>query len=184
MISLKINSKRSFSAKQKIAAAIGAGALLVGSFLPVLALTEQGVAATVTVQNISVSVGDGVVQYGTLDANTSKDTTSSGVNDSQIATNNGNVAEDFNIKGSNSGNWTLSGSSGTDQYVHEFCRNDGGDCDGTPVFTALTTSYTELDTSVSASGTQDFDLKITTPTSSTNFSEQNVNVTVQAVIAL
>lgn len=183
MFSLKIKSVRKLSATRKVVGAIGAGALLAASFLPVFAATEAGVAATVTVENIAISVADGVVTYGTLVVNTSKDTTASGLNDSQIATNDGNVNADFNIKGVDSANWTLEAAAGADQYKHEFCRGDTGTCDATPTFTALTTDYAVLDTGVTALGTQDFDLRITTPTSSSNFDAQNVNVTVQAVIA-
>ena len=141
------------------------------------------VAATVTVQNISVTVADGTVAYGTLGVSTSKDTTSGGLNDTQVATNNGNVAENFAIKGSNSANWTLAGAAGADAYVHQFCTAGTGSpdpCDATPTYTALTTVNQTLASSVAVSGTKRFDLKITTPTSSTNFTEQSVNVTVLA----
>ena len=142
---------------------------------------EASVAATVTVQNISVSVGDGVVAYGALPVSTSEDTTSGGLNDTQIATNNGNVTEDLEIKGIDSANWTLVASIGVaDEYVHKFCKVDTGDCDGTPTWTALTTSYQTLKTGVAALGTYDFDLEITTPSSSTNYTQQSVNVTVLA----
>lgn len=170
--------------RRKIWAAVGAGALLVGSILPALAATEAGVTATVTVQNISVSVADGNVAYGTLAVNTSKDTTNTGVNDTQTATNDGNVNETFNIKGSDSVAWTLAAAPSTNQYKHEFCTTGTGvtdPCDATPTYTALTTpGYLQLATPIAPSGTKKFDLKITTPTSSSSFAEQNVNVTVQA----
>ncbi len=148
------------------------------------AATEAGVAATVTVQSISVFVSDGGVVYGTLAVSTSKDTTSGDLNDTQTATNDGNVTETLNIKGQDSspGSWTLAGSVGADQYVHEFCKVDTGDCDGIPIWDALTTSYATLKTGVTKDGTYDFDLKITTPSSSGSFDEQSVNVTVQATI--
>jgi len=166
----------------KLTAGLGIFALLAVVALPALAATEGAVSATVTAQLVSIaSIDDGTVVYGILNVNTSKDTTASGLNDSQTATNDGNVSADFNIKGSDSANWTLAGAAGADQYKHEFCRGDTGDCDGTPAFTALTTDYQTLDTAVGANGTQVFDLKITTPTSSSNFTEQSVNVTVQVV---
>jgi len=168
---------------KKLWAAIGAGVLLVASFLPAFSATEAGVTATVTVQNISITVADGTVAYGTLGANTSKDTTSGGLDDTQTATNDGNVSETFNIKGSDSVAWTLAGAAGVNQYKHEFCKTGTGvpdPCDANPVYTALTTGYQALATPVAATGTQKFDLKITTPTSSSSFAEQSVNVTVQA----
>ena len=138
------------------------------------------VAATVTVQNISVSVASGSVSYGTLAANSSTSTISTQLNDTQTATNNGNVAEDLNVKCQNSANWTLATATGADQYVHKFCT---ATC-GTPPtnFAALTTSYQALKVNLAANGTQTFDLQITTPNPSTVFSQQSVDVTVQAVL--
>ena len=148
------------------------------------AATEAGVSATVTVQNISVSVSDGGVVYGTLATGTSEDTTLSGVDDTQIATNNGNITENFNIKGDDSTtSWTLAGTAGNEQYVNKFCKVDTGDCDGTPAWTALTTSYQTLKTGVAKDGTYDFDLQITTPTATADFDEQTITVVVQATTA-
>jgi hypothetical protein len=118
-----------------------------------------------------------VVEYGTLAAGASEDTVTLG--DTQTATNNGNVTEDFNIKGQNSANWTLGPTSGDEIYRHEFSN--------TASFpgTALTTDYQTLATGVgTTTGIQDFDLKITTPNPTANFAEQSVNVTVQAVTEL
>ena len=61
----------------------------------VQAADSASVTATVTAQNVSVTVSDGSISYGTLAVNNTEDTTSSGVDDSQTATNNGNVDEDF-----------------------------------------------------------------------------------------
>lgn len=148
------------------------------------AASTATVTATVTAQNISVSVADGSISYGTLALDTSKSTLSGGANDQQTATNNGNVAEDFNIAGTNSGNWTLdTANSTTDHYIHKFCTGTCG-TEGTPTnFTALTTSYAALGSgNVAASGTQTFDLRVTTPQTSSVYTSQSVNVTVQAVI--
>ena len=137
---------------------------------------EAGVGATVTVQNISVSVTDGTVEYGTLAVDTSKSTLASELNDLQTATNNGNVTETLNIRGTDSSAWTLAGTADANQYVHEFSKDSGSN------WTALTISNQELATGVAESGTQDFDLQITTPTSSTDYTEQAVNVTVQVTM--
>lgn len=151
-------------------------------FLPVGARAADtgSVTATVTLQNVSVSVTDGTVTYGTLGLNSSEDTTSGGINDSQTATNNGNVAVDLNIRGANSTDWTLGSSAGNNTYRHRFCTSN---CDVSPTWTDLTTNYNTLATNVAASGTQVFDLEITTPTTSSVYTEQSVNVTVQAVLA-
>jgi hypothetical protein len=148
------------------------------------------VAATVTPQNISVSVSDGNVAYGTLAVNTQKDTTSSGVNDSQTATNDGNVAEDFNITSTNAtgGNaWTLAGSVGADQYKHAFCNTGSGSpdpCDTGATWNAITTAgaYQTLGTNIATSGTSKFDLQISTPSSVSDYTLKSITVTVQAVL--
>lgn len=145
----------------------------------VSAASSATVAATVTAQNVSVSVTDGTVTYGTLAANTSKSTITGDLADTQTATNDGNVTENLNIKGQNSANWTLGATAGVDTYVHQFCI---ATC-GTPPtnFTALTTNYQTLATGKAASGTQTFELRLTTPTSSSVTTQQSVDVTVQAV---
>lgn len=146
------------------------------------AATTATVAATVTVQNVSVSVTDGSISYGTLALDSSKSTLSGGVNDQQTASNNGNVAEDLNIKGQNSTNWTLdTANTVTDHYIHKFCTATCG-TEGSPTnFTALTTNYATLATNVASSGSQTFDLRITTPQTSSVYTAQSVDVMVQAV---
>lgn len=149
--------------------------LVIGYFSTSRAATTATVTATVTVQNISVTVSDGTVAYGTLSLNTSAGTNGS---DLQTATNNGNVSEALNIKGQNTAAWTLASSAGADQYIHRFCT---ATCNSAPTnYTALTTNYQTLSSSVAASGTQTFDLYLTTPTSSSSFTQQSVDVIVQA----
>jgi len=137
--------------------------------------TEGSVTATVTVENVSVSVTDGTVDYGTLPVNTSSTTVD--FDDTQTATNDGNITADLNIRGVDTANWTLEASAGSEQYKHEFSLNSGAS------YTALTTDNQSLATGVTASGSQAFDLRITTPTATVNFGEQSPNVTVQAVTA-
>lgn len=146
--------------------------------IPVGAASTATVNATVTVQNVSVAVSDGTVSYGTIGTSSNEDTTTNGINDSQTAQNDGNVTEDFNIRGQDTASWTLAGSVGADQYKHDFCTSN---CDSSPTWTALTTNYQTLSSSVSTSGTQVFDLRLNTPSSSSSFSQQSANVTVQAV---
>lgn len=145
--------------------------------LPVFAADTANVTATVTAQNISVSVADGTVTYGIMALNTSKGTTT--LTDTQTATNNGNVTENFNIRGQNTAAWTLAGAAGADAYVHRFCT---ATCNTPPTnYTALTTNYQTLATAVATSGTQTFELYLTTPTTTSSYLEQSVDVTVQAV---
>ena len=122
---------------------------------------------------ISISISDGVVSYGTVPLGHYKDTIQ--LSDTQTATNDGNTTEDFNIEGANTANWTLANASGTDQYVHQFSINGGSS------WTDLTTSYQTLVTGIAASGTKDFDLRIWLPSSTTYYTQQNPNVTIQAV---
>ncbi|NMC09345.1 hypothetical protein GYA44_03455 [Candidatus Microgenomates bacterium] len=147
----------------------------------VFAADSGQVTATVTVQNISLTVSDGTISYGTLPINSSKATVNLAPADTQTITNNGNVNEKFSVRGTDSASWTLSSSAGVDQYVHKFCASS---CSTPPTgYTALSSgSYTTLSASVAPSGTASLDLEITTPTSSTVFTSQSVNVTVQAAL--
>ncbi len=143
---------------------------------------SQSVTATVTAQQVALSVSDGSVAYGTLSTGTTASTAtgdSDSIDDTQVITNNGNVDEDFELQGQNSSpdSWILAATSGENQYVHEYCTSD---CDGSPTWTALTTSYASIATGVSATATQDFDLRIIMPSSTTVSAEQSVDVTVQA----
>lgn len=145
--------------------------------IPVHAADTAAVTATVTIQNISVSVNDGTVAYGTLALNTSAGTNGT---DTQTATNDGNVTVDFNIRGHDSAAWTLENTAGANQYVHRFCT---ASC-ATPTtnYSALEEDYDTLATNKAASQTQTFDLHISTPTSTSTHAQQNVNVTVQAAL--
>jgi len=149
--------------------------------LPGVRAADTGtVTATVTVQKISLSVADGTVDYGTLAVGTSA-TTATGdgdsIDDTQTVTNDGNVTEDFDIKGQNSSAWSLQNTPDADQYTHEFCTSN---CDSSPTWTPLTTSYDTLATGIGASNTQDFDLRIQVPTSTTDYNAQSVDVIVLA----
>ena len=159
---------------RKILLDIGIMALVVWTEPWVWSAGTDQVACTVTAQKISVSVSDGSVAYGTIALGSSQDTTASGVNDSQTATNDGNVAEDFNIEGVDTTGWTLAAATGSDQYVHEFSTDSGSN------WTALTTSYQTLATNIASSSTQTFDLRVWVPSSTTHYDEQNPNVTIQA----
>ncbi len=156
--------------------------LVFSSFLfitQVSAADTATVASTVTLQNVSVIVADGSVSYGTLAVSTSKSTITGDLTDTQTATNNGNVTEDLSIRGQNTAAWTLAGTAGVNEYVHMFCKTT---CSSPPTgFTALTTNYQTLQASVAASGTQTFELRITTPSSSSTFTLQSADVTVLAV---
>jgi hypothetical protein len=139
----------------------------------------------ITIQAVVISVtitSDGTISYGLIPENSAKSTLPGELSDMQTASNDGNVTENFNIKGQNSGNWTLSASSGNNQYVHKFCNDTDNNCTSPPTsYTPLTTSYQTLDTGIAVGNAVDFQLQITTPNPSSVFTEQQVNVTIQAV---
>lgn len=155
--------------------------MLIGQYVP--AADTATVTATVTVQNISVSVvSDGIVNYGTMPVNSWKSTLPGELNDMQTVRNDGNVPENFNIKGQNSNNWTLAGTPGNEAYTHQFCNDTDLDCSNPPTnYTALTTGYQTLDTNIAVNGTVDFQLRLGTPTNTVHYTPQSVDVTIQAV---
>jgi len=154
-------------------------------FLSAIKAADTGsVAATVTAQNISLTVSDGTVAYGTVGLGSSQSTVATALNDSQTATNTGNVSENINIRGMNSTSvgvgWTLAATPGADVYTHKFCNSN---CDSSPTWTALTLNNQTLSATVGAGTSAPlFDLQLSTPTSSTSFDVQTVNVTVQATL--
>ena len=135
------------------------------------------VTATVTPQVVAVSVDVSDVDYGVLDIN---DVSSPSA--VITATNDGNVTEMFQIKGSDSTNWVLSDTSvGGNQFMHEFAIDD----DSYTAYTALhNTNYATLAASVSTpSGTQLFKLKLKMPSSTSVTTQQSTTVTVLATEA-
>lgn len=162
--------------KSLIASVLILGLVGLGVGVVVQAADTASVAATVTVQNISVSVADGTVDYGIIAAGASKDTVTP--SDLQTATNNGNVTETLNIRGTNSAAWILAATaSGATNYKHEFSKDRFATAG-----TALTLGNQTLASGVASLGSQTFDLKVTTPPSASDFTQQTVNVTVQATI--
>jgi len=151
--------------------------------LGVKADDEGTVDCTVTAQNISVTVSDGDVTFGTVTTSDTKDTTTGekGVDESQTANNNGNITEDFNIKADDSTDWTLGSSAGSETYTMKFCVSD---CDGSPTWNSvgIEPDYEQLADDVAKDGDQIFDLQVGTPTSTAIYTEQSITVTVQAVI--
>jgi len=127
---------------------------------------------------VSVSVSDGAISYGTLPANSSKSTCTSELNDAQTVTNNGNVNENFLIRGQNSANWTLAATPGTDQYVHKFATST---CSTFTGGTALTTTDQTFATGIAPNATTTLNFQITTPTNTSFFTQQSVDVTITAV---
>jgi hypothetical protein len=147
--------------------------------LSVVWSAETGdVSCTVTAQFVSLSVSDGNVNYGSLALDTIKDTTNSGVNHPQIATNNGNLPVNLYIKSSNAIGgttpWTIGTSKGANQFTHS-CTTNGND------WLSLSNAYISLASGIAPNGTQTFHLRIGMPTSVSDGSQKTITVTVQAV---
>lgn len=141
----------------------------------VYAADEGTVTATVTAQNISVSVNDGSITYGTIALNGSQTTLAAGVDDMQFASNTGNITEDLNIRGADTAAWTLTSADPTgEQYSHEFSTNRGVN------FLYLTTSNRALVDAITTAVSQQFDLRITMSNNTATFTQQSAGVTVQA----
>jgi hypothetical protein len=157
---------------------------IIGFFIAVgvQAANEASVTATVTVQNIAVSLNRTSFSYGTIASNTASSTLALWSGAGITATNDGNIISDFDIYGANTTNWTLAGTAASDAYVHKFCNDTDSDCTTPPTsYTALTTSPQTLKESIAATGgTCVFQLQLTTPNPSTIFTQQSAGVTIQA----
>jgi len=164
---------------KKIFAGISVLALLAVAF-PLSAADNATVTSTVTPELIAISVVDGSVAYGVLPLNTVEDTTSAtGVDETQTISNDGNVDVDLTVKSGDATStgtpWNLAAAKGGDEFTHEFSDDSGSSW---TAFNADNITYTAMTTNVSA--TQDMDLRIGTPTSSTDTLEYSIAVTVLA----
>lgn len=133
---------------------------------------------TTITPSVSILVtSDGSIAYGFVAAGGQKDTLT--LTDTQTVKNDGNVPEDFTIKTSNATGgtqWSLGAAAGSDTFVHEFSVNGGG------VWTKFTTAdtYQSFVSNIASNGTQNFDLRITAPSSSTDFQQKSITVTILA----
>jgi hypothetical protein len=136
------------------------------------------IGATVTAQNLSLSVASGVITYGNVALNTS--TTTAGNGYTQIVTNEGSTMA-LNAKSSNATGgttWTIGASSGSDIFVHEISTTTGSTY---MKFTAADTYLTASSSMMTGvSNTQALDFRLTTPTASTDFLQKSITITVQA----
>ena len=157
--------------KSKILVVLGLMAFLgVGLTGYATADTEGTVNATVTAQQVAMSVTESLVEYGVLNIGD----TDQVPNPAFFAANNdGNVPVDFVIRGFDTAAWTLAGSVGADQYIHRFAT------DGGTSFTALTTTPVTL-SSVAVSGSQTVHLNLDMPDSTAATASQNADVKVLA----
>ena len=153
-------------------------------------VTEDSSKITISAStpSISITISDGTVEYGIVPKNTAKTTLSSDMppsGDMQTVNYDTNVTVNINIKGNNASGggctWTLASSNGSDQYVHQFCNATDSSCSSPPTnYTSLTTNYQTLKSGVSGQGSVNFHLRLITPTESSCYGQQSVNVDVQA----
>ncbi len=138
---------------------------------------SSNVTATVEIGAVTVNISHSDFDYGSLPyggVKTSFDVLAE--NNMEVSV--GGVETDLDIKGADTTDWTLAGSSSEDQYIHKF----GLGADQTNVagsYTALTTNYTELSSEVTAGSSVWLGLEITAPSSGES-EQQSAIVTVQA----
>ena len=146
--------------------------------LPVFALDQdqEPITVTVTPKLVSISLSDTTVEYGAVSLGTSA------TSGSITATNDGSVAEDFDIKADVAncagGSWSLvsgAGDPGQNEFKHSCALGPGFDS-----FTAMTSAYGDFVNDVSASGTQDFKLQIKMPSSTTVYGQYTTSVEILA----
>ncbi|KKT22885.1 hypothetical protein A2108_02815 [Candidatus Wolfebacteria bacterium GWA1_42_9] len=150
--------------------------LLVGMLVTV-SVYSTDIDATVTPQNISLSVLDTSIAYGSVALGAQKSTLDTGDNPDVVNT--GNVAENFLVKGwdtTGTGQlWILDSSTSTqDHYINEWSVT------GAFPGTALTVSNVTATSGVPVNSTSTLDLRIGTPGSSTDYNLKNIKVTVTA----
>ncbi|MFC2022589.1 hypothetical protein ACFLTL_00285 [Chloroflexota bacterium] len=121
---------------------------------------------------VSVTVSPDAVAYGIIDLGTSA---SSG---ELTVTNNGDEPENFSIMSTDAigstHNWTLEATPGNNQFTLEFSTDSGDNWE------YLTTSYQALVNDVAVDGSVTLLLRITMPSSTSDYQEHNITVTILA----
>jgi C1A family cysteine protease len=130
---------------------------------------------------VSVTVTPSTIAYGTVTLGTSKNTT---LGQHLTVTNNGTVNENFSIKSSDATriggtNWALGATPGNNTFTHAFSTNGGGSWS----LMGVADNYYPLANNISPNATQAFDLQITMPTSTTDYAEHTIIITILAVAA-
>lgn len=169
--------------KRRILALVVALALL-ALVVPatVFAAETVTVSCTVSSYGVSVTVVDGDVDYGSLPLG--GNTTTLDLADTQTVTNNGTVTEDFYIKSSNAirgggTDWMLvQGSSpGLNEFSHWWSVDNGFS------FTTMHNDYSQFGWDVAVGAWKDLDLLIIMPSTTDDYLEHSITVTIMAVEA-
>ena len=147
---------------------------LVGAALAVPAFgdTEGTVTATVTAGVVAISNSTSTVAYGIVDLGSADNLPTPAT---FTATNDGNVDANFGIKGANTANWILVGTTpATDEYRHEASP------DAFTTTIVLTTDSQSLATSVTPTNSTTVSLRLDAPASTAFDTEQFAQVIILA----
>jgi len=139
------------------------------------AASTATVSATITANNLAVSVADGSIAFGSVALNTA--TTTAGNSDTQTVTNDGSDAV-LNVKSGNATGgttWTLGTSAGSDIFKLEVSTTTGS----TYMTLQATDTYLTASSTFASLEDQDIDFRFTTPTGSTDFVQKSLTITVQ-----
>ncbi|MFH1970768.1 MAG: hypothetical protein ABIJ05_00065 [Patescibacteria group bacterium] len=143
-----------------------------------LSAEGQGTTTTATISITITSTDNNPFDYGIVALSGTKSTVD--LSKTQTAQNTGNVPENFKIKTSNATGgtqWTLGASAGSDIFVHEYSQSGGTWYKFTTPGSYETTS---LVSNIAVNGTQDFDLRITLPSITTDYQQKSITVTLMA----
>lgn len=126
---------------------------------------------------VSVTVtSDGMVEYGAVAS--SRSTLDLG--DTQSVQNDGTLTANLNIKTSNAIGgipWVVGLAPGSDVYMHEYSANGGG---AWTLFSSADT-YQTLTIGLAPGNSQNFDLRLTVPTTTSDTIQKSLSITIQAV---
>jgi hypothetical protein len=167
--------------KKRIVAIVAIVALM-GLLLPaaVFAADTSAVTCTVSAVMVSVSVSPGSIAYGTVNVGGTADTKTLG--HTLTATNNGSAAENFQISSSDatrtSGTtWMLAATASADHFTHKVSTDNGVSW---PIVMQPAGTYFTFASSIASGSGQSFDLQIGMPTSTADYLEHTITVTVMA----
>lgn len=156
--------------------------LLFSMIFPVVALAdpEKIITATISPTLVSLTIDISTVDYGAVPLGTIDRAPLSDPKVSVI--HNGNVNEDFKIRGSNAVSnitWTLAVTPGSNQYVHKYGMAIPPAIPDS--FTPMTVSNGDFATDLAPSESRNLKLRISTPTSTSSYSQLTTSVYLTAL---
>jgi len=168
--------------KKRVLALVVVVALL-GLLLPAIVFADtEIVICTVSAYLVSLTVTDGDVAYGALTLGATANTTTADLDQTQTVYNSGTVTEDFTIMsgdayGTPEKTWDLvTTTPGYNEFKHEFSTTGGSSWTALPA----DNSYTTLAGPVAPAVTTILDLQITMPSTTDDYVEHGIAVTVMA----